>query len=499
MQVGSETHTYTQLHERALLWAGALARTRPRAVGVLCAKGLTAYTGVLAALYAGAAVVPLRPDFPLARTRDMLAMSGASVLIIDDRGAEVLPDLLEDHPDTAVLAPGDEALGTLSLHAEEALEQPLPVAPEDPAYILFTSGSTGRPKGVVVAHSSASHYFGLLDARYDFTAADVFSQAFDLDFDCAMFDMFCAWGVGARLVAVPSQAYLRLPSFLAEHGITVWFSTPGTVRLARAGGGLGVDSMPGLRWSFLAGEALQCRDAADWQQAASASVLENLYGPTELTVTIAGHRWSEERSTRMAINGIVPIGALHEGHAYVLLNEAGEVTELEGELCVSGPQLCAGYLDPADEVGRFVKKDGRRWYRTGDRVREIEGGELAYIGRRDSQVQIQGWRIELAEVDHVLRRDAAVDDAVTVPVEARGSVELMTFYTGNLLPPVEFVRRLSRTLPNRMIPRFYRHLDTLPINSNKKVDRSLLAVRARELFFSGESETQPMQSRTSGA
>ncbi|MGW7362785.1 AMP-binding protein [Streptomyces sp. NPDC054841] len=498
VQVASESLTYTQLHERALLWAGALAGTRPRAVGVLCAKGLTAYTGVLAALYAGAAVVPLRPDFPLARTREMLAMSGASALIVDDRGAEVVPGLLEGLSGIAVFAPGDEATGTLSAHAERALEQPLRVSPDDPAYVLFTSGSTGRPKGVVVTHGSTSHYFGLLDARYDFTPADAFSQAFDLNFDCAMFDLFCAWGAGARLVAIPPQAYVRLPAFLAEHGITVWFSTPGTVGLVRAAGGLDANSMPGLRWSFLAGEALQCRDAADWQRAAPGSVLENLYGPTELTVTIAAHRWSGERSPLMAVNGIVPIGVLNQGHEYVLLDEAGEATGPEGELCVSGPQMSAGYLDPADESGRFVERDGRRWYRTGDRVREIAGNEFAYLGRTDSQVQVQGWRVELAEVEHALRTDTTVDDAVTVPVEVRGSTELVVFYTGAVLPAVEFARRLRRTLPNGMIPRIYHRLDAFPLNANKKVDRSLLAMRARELFFSGRSETQPTRQQTSG-
>lgn len=490
VQVASESLTYTQLHERALLWAGAFAGSRPRAVGVLCAKGLTAYTGVLAALYAGAAVVPLRPDFPLTRTREMLTVSGISVLIVDDRGAEVVAGLLEDRSDIAVFAPGDEATGTLSAHAERALGHPVQVSPDDAAYVLFTSGSTGRPKGVVVTHGSTSHYFGLLDERYDFTNADAFSQAFDLDFDCAMFDVFCAWGAGARLVAIPPHAYIRLPEFLAEHGITVWFSTPGTVGLVRAAGGLDINSMPGLRWSFLAGEALQCRDAADWQRAAPGSVLENLYGPTELTITITAHRWSGKRSPLMAVNGIVPIGVPNQGHEYVLLDEAGRTTRTEGELCVTGPQMSAGYLDPADESGKFVARDGRRWYRTGDRVREIADGELAYLGRTDSQVQVQGWRVELAEVEHALRTDTSVRDVATVPVEVRGNTELVVFYTGTVLPAVEFARQLRRTLPSRMIPRIYHHLDALPLNSNKKVDRSLLATRARELFFSDSSETR---------
>ncbi|MFC0527343.1 AMP-binding protein [Phytohabitans kaempferiae] len=497
VRVGSESITYRHAHEMALRWGGALAGAKARAVGVLAGKGLTAYVGTLAALYAGATVVPLRPDFPAARTRQMLAASGARALVVDDSGLAALPRLLDDTSasagpaELAVLAPGAAAGGggpfpRLVAAPGEALDAPLPVTPDDAAYLLFTSGSTGRPKGVVITHGSTDHYFRLLDARYDFTPRDVFSQTFDLNFDCALFDMFCAWGAGATLQAVPPQAYRELPAFLAEREVTVWFSTPSAIALVRRMDGLAAAAMPGLRWSFFAGEALTCRDAADWRRAAPASTLENLYGPTELTITVAAYRWCDETTPGLAVNGVVPIGALHEGHDHFLLDDgdgggpAGADAGGEGELCVAGPQLTPGYLDPDDGLHRFLERDSRRFYRTGDRVRRIGPGEFAYLGRLDTQVQVQGWRVELAEVEQALRT-CGVDDAVVVGVQA-AATELFAFYTGTPVAPVAITRRLRQILPDGVIPKHYRNVAEFPLNANRKVDRSALAARARDLL-----------------
>jgi amino acid adenylation domain-containing protein len=454
---------------------------------VLAGKGVTAYVGTLAALYAGATVVPLRPDFPPARTKAMLAASGATALVVDANGFALLPELLAGQPDIAVLASGgprpEPALPTSRLlvpDVRQALDRPRTVAADDPAYVLFTSGSTGRPKGVVITHGNTAHYFGLLDARYDFTPRDVFSQTFDLNFDCALFDMFCAWGAGATALVVPAPAYRELPAFLAERGVTVWFSTPSSIDLVRRMGGLSAGAMPGLRWSFFAGEALMCRDAADWQRAAPGCTVENLYGPTELTVTVAAHRWSDETTPGLAVNGVVPIGAVHDGHEHLLLGDDGQPVDGEGELCVAGPQLTPGYLDPQDEIGRFLERGSRRWYRTGDRVRVIEHGQLAYLGRLDSQVQVQGWRVELGEVEHALRA-CGVHDAVAVGLPSGGSTELFAFYTGSPVATAEIARRLRRLLPDGVIPRHFQHLAELPLNANRKVDRSRLAARAHEL------------------
>lgn len=462
------TYTFEELHALALRWAGALRALGdepPRAVGVLAGKSVEAYAGLLAALYAGAVAVPLHPEFPAARTRRMLDAAGVGALLADRKGAAVLPDA-----GVPVLAPGSTA--ALPGHA---LDAPLPTTPDQVAYVLFTSGSTGRPKGVPIRHSSADHYFQVLDERYDFEPDDVFSQSFDLNFDCALFDLFCAWGAGAAVHPVPGAAYRDLPAFAAERGLTVWFSTPSAITLARRTGKLAPGALPGLRWSFFAGEALRAADAEDWLSAAPASTLENIYGPTELTVTITGHRWSPQTSPAQCVNGLVPIGRVHPGHEHLLLAEDGTPAADEGELLVAGPQSTTGYLDPEDDKGRFVERDGRRWYRTGDRVRRVADGELVYLGRLDAQVQLHGWRVELAEVEHALRGCAGVLDAVAVTRGDENGLQLVVYYTGTPVPARDLARQLRDVLPKGMVPRDYRHLIEFPLNSNRKIDRGRLA------------------------
>ncbi|WP_437050455.1 AMP-binding protein [Streptomyces sp. enrichment culture] len=510
VRVGTESVTYEQAHERALVWAGALLRAvrkPPGTVAVLAAKGIDAYVGILAGLYAGATVVPLQPGFPPARTRRMMRSAQVSAVVADAAGWAQLPELMAPGPDgepplgpdsldgpLPVLAP-DGPSGThpgverILPGAAGALVAPRPVRAADTAYVLFTSGSTGRPKGVPISHGSAAHYFRLQDERYDFTPDDVFSQTFDLNFDCAMFDLFCAWGAGATALWVPPGAYRELPAFAAGNRMTVWFSTPSAIPLVRRLGGLAPGSLPGLRWSFFAGEALTCRDAADWQTAASGSALENLYGPTELTITIAAHRW-EGHSARIAVNGVVPIGHVNGGHEHLLLGADGRPAADEGELCVTGPQTTRGYLDAADDAGRFLEHDARTWYRTGDRVRRIgDSGELAYLGRLDSQVQIAGWRVELPEVDHALRGCAGVTEAVTVDVAGASGTELVVFYTGREVPAAVFARQLREVLPMGMTPRHYWHLDEFPLNSNRKTDRGALRARAAERLGAAREST----------
>ncbi|MGW5445358.1 AMP-binding protein [Streptomyces asiaticus] len=468
IRVGSGTVTYEEAHDLALRWAGALtaeSADRPRAVGVLAGKGVGAYVGVLAALFTGSPVVPLHPDLPVSRLRYMLQTSGADVVLADAPGMLALRETELDIP---VIRPDHSSAPA----SAKPLDAPRTAEPEDIAYLLFTSGSTGRPKGVPLSHANLDHHFRLMDKRYDFGRQDVFSQVLELNFDCAIFELFAAWGAGATVCHVPAQAYLDLPSFCAQRGISVWFSTPSMIGLVRKMGGLTPGALPGLRWSFFAGEALKCTDVADWQTAAPGSMIENLYGPAELTLTITGHRWSPERSRQLAVNGVVPIGHVYPGHDHVLLTPDGKESAAEGELYVTGPQMSPGYLVAEDNEGRFLKRDGRLWYRTGDRVRRLPGGELAYLGRLDSQVQIQGVRVELAEIDQALRACAGVTDAVTVARRTGYDRELVAFYTSAAaLSPVELARWLRKILPATVVPKEFRHLEEFPLNPNRKVDR----------------------------
>lgn len=484
VRVQSDIVTYRQVHHMALRWAGSLiADGSPRAVGVLAGKSVTSYVGLLAVLYAGATVVPLQPSFPAALIRRMIKVAGVDALIADEGGLSVLPEITDRETPIRVLDTGGFAdrFPIIPVISHPKFPAPVQAESSDRAYILFTSGSTGVPKAVPVHHGGFAHFFEQFDKRCDFRPDDVFAQNYDLNFDPGIMDVFIAWGAGAMMHAVPLSAYRDIPAFVAENGITIWHSTPSGIWMTREMGGLEKGALGGLRWSFFGGEALRCQDVEDWLAAAPGSKLENLYGPTELSIGITWHRWSGEESVRRGVNGTVPIGKVHDGHDYRLVTEQGEQSSVEGELWITGPQMTSGYLDPADDKDRFVEHDGRRWYRTGDRVRANPDGELAYIGRTDSQVKVHGWRVELAEVDHVVRECDGVRDAVTVTKPAKHGMELVVFYTGSEVPEGALADGVRAVLPGSALPRRYIYLDKFPLNSNRKIDRLALRKRAEEL------------------
>ncbi|WP_264349403.1 AMP-binding protein [Streptomyces milbemycinicus] len=497
LRVGPRTWTYDEMHRTALSWASALVDAvggRPTTVGVLAARGEVAYIGILAAMYAGAAAMPLNVEFPAARTDAMLRAADTALVLVDDQGARIL-EQLTDHP--PVVHAGSINTGGVNTgkHAESgestpagngpaenpgatAPFEPWYVEPDDRAYIMFTSGSTGRPKGVPISHRNGEHFLRCVRDLYDFGPQDVFSQTVDITFDPLIFDLFCAWSAGACVAHVPGLGYTDLPALVNELFITVWFSAPSTISVVRRTRRLTDAAMPGLRWSFFAGEALMEHDAADWQRAAPESTVVNLYGPTEVTMNVTVHKWRATDVPHPEAHGGVPMGRLHPGMRAMLLDAEGNRHPERGELCVTGPQMFAGYLDPADDAGRFLDLDGERWYRTGDLVTTAPGGTLLYSGRLDHQVQIRGVRVEIPEVEWALRRCSGVDEAVVVAVPAGNSHALHAYYTGAATERGPVVEELGKLLPRAAIPRVLKQVARFPLNANGKIDRKALAAEA---------------------
>jgi acyl-CoA synthetase (AMP-forming)/AMP-acid ligase II len=241
--------------------------------------------------------------------------------------------------------------------------------------------------------------------------------------------------------------FVGLPDFVAHHAITVWFSSPSVIALARRLRALAPGSLESLHTSLFCGEPLLQQDAADWYAATGGSRVENLYGPTELTVSCTAHTWDPITSPGKCVNDVVSVGTIHSELRYVLVDTdtptPTATNPATGELCVTGPQLFPGYLDPRDDEGRFLEHDGLRWYRTGDLMRRQPGGELAYLGRRDHQVKIHGVRVELAEVEWGLRRCAGIREAVAIAVHG----ELVAFYSGARRIDTDLIDELAVFFP----------------------------------------------------
>lgn len=490
--------TYRELEGVARSWAHAIcdALGRPaERVGVFAYRSAVAYTGALAALFSGAAFVPLNRTFPVGRTRTMIELAQLDAIIVDAASASQLREILPAlGPMPVVLVPepagadfaGDTGtvLGQTDLAGFGPLRTLPPVVNDETAYLLFTSGSTGVPKGVPVTHGNVLHFIDVMVDRYGITPDDRFSQTFDQTFDLSVFDLFVAWEGGACVYAMQPLDLITPARFVRANALTVWFSVPSIPALMRKKGFLKPGTLPTLRLSLFCGEPLPAASAEAWQAAAPHATLENLYGPTELTIACLLHRWDPQRSPSLCVNGMVPIGRPYPGLGVALLDDGLRMVSDggPGELCVCGPQTVPGYWhDPDRTAERFITvpisdATSLRFYRTGDRAARLESGDYIYLGRVDHQIKVLGHRVELGDIETALRADPAVMEAVAVgwPVEDGTALGIVAFVTGEAID-VGRLRASARTrLPEYMTPREIVPLDAMPLNANGKIDRNAL-------------------------
>jgi len=499
LEVEDEVLTYVELFERAACLAATLVQypsaDGPPLTAVFASRSATAFAGILGVLLRGHGYVPLNRKFPPERTRTMLLRSGCRAVIVDSASERQMDQVLEGiDSGILVVLPERQATGDLAARwpqhrfigaaALASPEQwgPVEVSLDSIADLLFTSGSTGVPKGVMVAHRNVRHYLDFITENYSISPEDRFSQTFDMTFDLSVADMFVAWERGA-CVCCPSEKILINPGrFINDARLTIWFSVPSTAVFMKRLGALKAGAYPGLRVSMFCGEALPVEMAKAWSEAAPNSILENLYGPTELTIACTHYRWDALRSLSESAYGIVPIGEPFPGMVPLVVDESlNEVRPGEdGELLMTGPQLSPGYwLDPVRTEAAFVKPPGRNevYYRTGDRVRKpVDRGPLLFLGRNDNQIKILGHRVELGEVEAVVREEFGVDGVVALgwprTVGGAGGVEVFLQAEGPARPNLK--QRVAERLPSYMAPRRYHYLPRLPLNANGKYDRDAL-------------------------
>ena len=491
-----ETVSYAELRERALRIAATIQARRgepgPALTAVFGYRSPTAYAGILGALMSGHGYVPLNRTFPALRTLRMLQSAGCRSLVVDEASLPDLDELLTaldlpmlvlapDLSDTSDLTsrwPQHTFIGSDDFAPSSGWRAP-EEAPDDIAYLLFTSGSTGTPKGVMVAHRNVRSFVDYMVDRYNVNENDRFSQMFDTTFDLSVFDMFVCWERGACLYC-PTQKDIVSPGrFLREAELTIWFSVPSTAVFMKRLGLLKPGRYPSLRLSLFCGEPLPASIAEAWLDAAPQSVVENLYGPTELTIACTLYRWDPETSPEESELGIVPIGSPYPQMQVLVVDE--QLTEIEpgqtGELLMTGPQMTLGYWnDDQKTAAAFVTPRGYNevYYRTGDRVRRPVGNApMTHLGRVDAQVKIRGHRVELGEIEAVVRRLSGFDGVIAVawPETQSGYDGVEVFIEGDVADVAALRTTVEAELPDYMVPRRIHVREQLPKNVNDKYDR----------------------------
>ena len=495
--VDGQHRSYSDLRELACRIAATIRQLQNSAslTAVFAYRTPTAFAGVLGSLLAGNGYVPLNRTFPIERTAAMFQRSECATIVVDTPSLPQLDALLEKSerqlhvllPDLEDLAslrsrwPKHTFLGLNDFAALQAWRMP-EAQPDQIAYLLFTSGSTGIPKGVMVAQRNVTHFLDYMVERYAITEHDRLSQMFDMTFDLSVFDMFVAWERGA-CVCCPSQKMLIKPGkFIEDAELTIWFSVPSTVAFMKQLGMLKAGRYPKLRLSLFCGEPLPVSSASAWLEAAPNSILENLYGPTELTIACTAYRWNALRSPSESELGIVPIGYPYRGMKVLVVDQnLNEVAPgQEGELLMSGPQASLGYWRaPEKTAAAFVIPPGKKeiYYRTGDRVRRPVGdGPLTHLGRTDFQVKVLGHRVELGEIEAVVRKATGYDGVVAVgwPVTPSGCGGIEVFIEGQGDSKNGLRSTVGSALPEYMVPRRFHFLKALPRNVNNKFDRKAM-------------------------
>jgi amino acid adenylation domain-containing protein len=430
---------------------------RDSVVAVRLGRGAGLITALLAVWRAGGAYLPLSPDDPPARWREVCGAAGARHLITE-AGVEVI------HPGDRPRRPGTSP------------------APGDLAYVIFTSGSTGRPKGVAVPHGALAARVRWMAAAYGLSPADRVLQFAAVTFDTHAEEVYPALAAGATLVVAPGES-AALPDFLATPAgaaLTVLdLPTPYWHELVALGPAL---PWPGrLRLTIIGADQAQPHAVAAWRERFGDRVtLLNTYGPTEATVIATAARLGAADARRRP-----PIGRpIAQTAAYVLDDRLRPVPAgRPGELYLAGAGLARGYLGrPGATAQRFLPDPfgapGTRMYRTGDRVRLGPDGELEFLGRTDGQLKIRGFRVEPGESEARLQAHPLVRWAVVAPKPLDGEPRLVAYLipAGVAKPDlIATVRQdLSAALPAYLVPSAFVVLDEAPLTANGKVDVAAL-------------------------
>jgi len=482
--LNGQTISYARLYADAAALAGSFLETTATGerIGVLAQRSYPAYAGVLAAILSGRPYVPINMKFPFERQLNIAVIAGCRLIISDDYSRQRGPELI------TALGPG-------------AREVTVPMAEEQPvtpnfhdsrftsigsqiAYVMFTSGTTGTPKGVAVRRENLSAYLAAIKRIAPIEPGTRCTQLFDLSFDLSVHDIFQTWTSGGCLYVMGNEEALDTIGFAKRHTLQSWFSVPSVVAMARRLRRLQPNALPQMRVSLFCGEPLPASIAEEWAKAAPNSRIWNLYGPTEATIAITAEEYlpptnADERPAT------IPLGEAFQTSAAVVVDEDGMPASL-GELWLGGAQISSGYINNDKENReKFVRRTvpGHPfdlWYRTGDLVRNDHRHGLVFQGRMDGQAKIQGYRVELLEIEEVLRRASGTAEVAAVlwPLTDTGAAEgVVGFVCAPARDEREIVAQCRAQLPNYAAPRKILAIEALPLNANGKVDRNALRDR----------------------
>ena len=513
-----ETVTYGQCMEDAMRLGYALGReldgigekkapggVMRRPVILFMDKSCRCVISMLGVLYSGNFYVPMDVKTPIERLNSILGtMEGAVILTTEkDRGYlskagyagncllyEELLDkwLLPETMDTVRNGISDNRVVSQSDEwRQEVRQRKESILDTDLMYVLFTSGSTGTPKGVAVMHRSVTDYIEMSTEKVGVDGGDIIGSQTPLYADMSLKDIYMTMKSGATVCLIPQRLFMspkKLLQYLEDHHVTMLMWVPTAYRLVSQFDALEKVRPRYLRKLLFSGESMPPAVFHYWREHYPDAEYTQLYGPSEITGACTYYR--VERS--FAEDETIPIGRPFPNTGILLLDEGGRVIEpmdtvTEGEICVYGTCLAAGYYNAPEKTREvFVPNPVSRgcqslMYRTGDLARYDAEGNLVFASRKDYQVKHGGRRIELGEIETAFQ---AVEGIKAVCcVQNRKEDRLILYYIG-MVPEEEVSLAVRERLPKYMIPAEYHRMESLPALPNGKLDRKTVDRWANE-------------------
>ncbi|MBK4204285.1 nonribosomal peptide synthetase DhbF [Bacillus subtilis] len=477
-------------------------------VALALPRSLEMAVGLLAVLKAGAAYLPLDPDYPADRIAFMLEDAQPAFIMTNTKAAENIPPaenvpkIVLDDPELA------EKLNTYPAENPINTDRIQPLSPLNTAYVIYTSGSTGVPKGVMIPHQNVTRLFAATDHWFHFSSDDIWTMFHSYAFDFSVWEIWGPLLHGGRLVIVPHhvsrspEAFLRL---LVKEGVTVLNQTPSAfyqlMQAEREQPDLG--QALSLRYVIFGGEALELSRLEDWynRHPENRPQLINMYGITETTVHVS-YIELDRSIAALRANSLIGCGIPDLG-VYVLDERLQPVPPgVAGELYVSGAGLARGYLGRAGLTAeRFIADPfgppGTRMYRTGDVARLRADGSLDYVGRADHQVKIRGFRIELGEIEAALVQHSQLEDAAVIVREDQPGDKRLAAYvipsSEDTIDTAELRKYAAERLPDYMVPSAFVTMKELPLTPNGKLDRKALPAPDFAAAVTGRGPRTPQE------
>lgn len=502
IKTSNEDISYNELYKRSISIADFISKNKYKKVAILGYRSVNVYAVILAAIFANQTYVPLNPRFPEKRTIEMILDSDVDAIIVCKECATYLKKLLKEAKidKDVIVEASDEFceqdfskessynITRLSFTASNKTEigeaSKINFDENKPIYVIYTSGTTGKAKGVIVSYFHFFSYIEKILNYYNYNENDVFSQMSEITFDLSLQDLCSSILSGGILIPIPKE-YLFCPApIISKYKITVFHAVPYVISMLKKMEMLDPELMNSIRISIFVGEPLWYEQVRDWIKSCPNSIVYNTYGPTETTVIIMRYKVYDPNimtiDSLKDLEGVVPLGTTFPRAKAGIFNDNNvELAKNEiGQIYLAGDQVGLGYLNSKEKTNEaFLNLDETLWYKTGDNGYVDDNGNFIFKGRRDDQVKINGFRVDLLEIDEKLRL-ASKRRAMSIPL--RNELNQIT----NLVAAVEgdednkikddIVSTLKNYLPFYMQVHDIVFIKEFTVNYNGKLDRKAL-------------------------